>query len=310
MAIITENTNSSPMFQTVLADSQESPFVVLPKTTSAIDFCVCDYECEYFNYVFADQSSTDDFKNDKSSFLVGLSTVSAVLEIRLIGNGQDIVISDNIFGTYYPKGTFTNTENQLNYVGFVADWKKIYDAFGGGVYYFEFKETVFNRDFITQSVKYVLSSYSEQKAFKTLRLRFEQNGLIEDGLDYTNLNWITEVRIEGSLRYNAPTLTLDNYQNTNRSIKQIQDKTVKNFEIETSLIPSKIGNLFTLDGVLSNNILITNYDWFAYEKYIDFPIIITEITDFKGNYRLNSLASFIFKAEERTQANVKRNVTY
>jgi len=308
MAIITENTNNSPMFQAVLADSQESPFIVLPPVGTAIDFCVCDYECQYFNNVFADLLSTDDFKNDKSSFLIGLAADSSTLEIRLIGNGQDVVISDDTFGEYFTKGTFTNTENQLNYVGFIADWKKILTAFGGGVYYFTFTETVFNRDFVTESVKYRLSPYNETRVLKTLRLRFEQNGLIENGLDYTGLNWITEVRIEGSLRYNAPTLTLDNYQNTNRSIKQIQDKTVKNFEIETSLIPSKIGNLFTLDGVLANNILVTNYDWFAYEKYIDFPIIITEITDFKGNYRLNSLASFIFKAEERTQNNVKRNV--
>ena len=308
MAIITENINSTPMFQSVLANSQESPFVVLPTVGTAIDFCVCDYECQYFNHVFADPIRTDDFKNDKSSFLIGLAADSSTLEIRLIGNSQDLLINDNTFGEYFAKGSFTNTENQLNYVGFIANWKKILTAFGGGVYYFEFKETVFNRDFITESVKYRLSTYSEAKAFKTVRFRFQQNGLIENGLDYTGLNWITEVRIEGSLRYNAPTLTLDNYPDSGRTIKQIQDKTVKNFEIETNLIPSSIGNLFTEDGVLANNIFVTNYDWFAYEKYVDFPIIITEITDFKGNYRLNSLASFIFKAEERTQNNVKRNV--
>lgn len=311
MAIITENTNNTPMNQSVLADSQESPFVVLPVSGPSIDFCTCDYECEYYNLVFADALTDDEFKNDKTSFLIGLTSDSSTLEIRLIGeNGTDVLISDNTFGDYLAKGTIDNTENQLNYVGFIADWKKIFDAFGTSIYYFTFKENVFGKDYENESVKYQLAVYSDERAFKTLRLKFIQNGIIENGLDYTGLNWNTEVRIEGSLKFIAPTLTLDNYQNSNRKFLQIQDKTVRNYEIETGLIPSSIGNLFTKDGVLANDILITNYDWFAYEKYVDFNILITEISDFKGNYKLNSLASFIFTAEERTQDNVKRNVNF
>ena len=295
------------MLQAVLADSQETKFIVLPIKGTAVDFCVCDYECEYTNYVFADASPLD-YKNDKSSFLVGLSENSANLEIRLLGNGQDIVISDNTFGTYYQKGTFTNTENQLNYVGFIADWKKFYTTFGGGQYYFSFKETVFSQDFETESVKYQLSTFTDAKANKTVRLRFEQNGIIEGGLDYRGLNWITEVRISASLKYSTPKITIDNYQTSNRTIRQIQDKAIENFELETYFMPSKIGDLFVKNGVLANNILITNYDLFGYKKYVDFQVLITEITDFKGNYQVNSLASFTFALEERVQNNIKRNV--
>jgi len=308
MAIITNIVTGTSMVQAVLADSQETPFVILPKVTSAIDFCVCDYQCDYINYVFADPLSTEDFKNDSTSFLIGLSADSAVLEIRLIGNGQDVIISDNTFGEYFAKGSFTITENQINYVGFIADWKKIFDAFGGGQYYFEFKETVFSRDFVTESVKYQVSNYTDEKALNTVRLRFIQNGIIEDGLDYTGLNWITEIRIGGKMKYNSPILTLDNYQTENRTVRQIQDKSIENFELETYFIPSKIGDLFVKNGVLANNALITNYDPFSYKQYIDFPVLFTEITDFKGNYKTNNLASFVFTLEERLQNNVKRNV--
>ena len=86
------------------------------------------------------------------------------------------------------------------------------------------------------------------------------------------MNWSTELRIKGKLRYTAPTLTVDNYQTSTRKVTQIQDKSIKNFEVETSLIPDSIGDLFTENGVIANNVFITTYDLFAYKKLIDFII--------------------------------------
>ena len=195
-------------------------------------------------------------------------------------------------------------------MGFIADWKKIIDTLGTGKYYFEFKETVFNRDFITKTYDFRLSAFSDVNANKTIRFRFLQNGLIEDSIDYTGLNWSTELRIKGKLRYTAPTLTIDNYPTSSRKVTQIQGKTVKNFEIETFLVPDSIGDLFTENGVIANNVFITNYDLFAYKKLIDFDIFFTEISDFKGNYNVNSKGSFTVALQERTQDTVKRNVKY
>ncbi len=309
MAIITEICTGASMLQLVLADSQEAKNVSLPSQGSEIDFCLCDYECEYTNQVFASVED-DNYKNDKSNFLISLTDDTSVLEIRLVGNGNDILINDNTYGGYFAKGSFDNTENQINYVGFIADWKKIFDLLGAGQYYFTFKETVFNQDFETESVKYQLQIFSDVLANKSVRFNFVQNGVIEGGLDYTGLNWDTEIRIKAKVRYQAPILTVDNFQNSNRKITQIQDKTIENFEIETGLIPSKIGDLFVKTGVVSNQIYFTDYNLFAYKKYQEFNVVITEISDFKGNYNLNSTGSFTFIAEERIQNNVKRNVTY
>jgi hypothetical protein len=309
MAIITEICTGTSMLQLVLADSQEAKNVSLPIQGSEIDFCICDYECEYTNQVFASVED-DNYKNDKSNFLISLTDDTSVLEIRLVGNGNDILINNDTYGGYFAKGSFDNTENQINYVGFIADWKKIFDLLGAGKYYFTFKETVFNQDFETESVKYQLQIFSDVLANKSVRFNFVQNGVIEGGLDYTGLNWDTEIRIKAKVRYQAPILTVDNFQNSNRKITQIQDKTIENFEIETGLIPSKIGDLFVKTGVVSNQIYFTDYNLFAYKKYKEFNVIITEISDFKGNYNLNSTGSFTFIAEERIQNNVKRNVTY
>ena len=309
MAIITEVCTGASMLQLVLADSQEAKNVEIPKKGAIVDFCICDYECEYINQVFA-SDSIDQYKNDKSSFLISLTDDTSVLEIRLIGNGNDLLINDDTYGRYFAKGSFTNTINQVNYVGFVADWKKIFDTLGAGQYYFTFKETVFSQDFETESVKYQLQIFSDELANKTVKFNLVQNGVVEGGIDYTGLDWDTEVRIKAKVNYQAPILTVDNFATSGRVKTQIQDKTIENFQIETGLIPSKIGDLFVKSGVMSNQIYFTDYNLFAYKKYEDFNVIITEISDFKGNFNLNSTGSFTFIAEERVQNNVKRNVTY
>jgi hypothetical protein len=310
MAIITNVTSGVSMNQLILADSQEANNVNIPSQGPVIDFCPCDYQCEYVNNVFA-SIDTDEYKNDSTSFLISLSDSTSVLEIRLIGsNGTDEIISDDTYGEYFAKGTIDNTPNQLNYVGFIASWKNIFDVLGQATYYFTFKETVFSQDFEKESVKYRLQSFSDEKAKDTFKFVFVQNGVIENGIDYTGLNWNIGLRIDAKLKYQTPILTLDNYPDTDRKQVQIQDKTIENFEIETYFIPSEIGDLITKTGILSNSILITNYDLMPYKKYNNFDIIIKEISDFKGNFKLNELASFTFSAEERIQNNVKRNVTY
>ncbi len=307
MAIITDITNSNPLTQAILAGSQEAPSVKLPEQELEIDFCICDYTCEYVNNVFASVSETDDYKNDKTSFLVGLTDDSSSLSIVLVGTNDETVINNDTYGEYFAKGTFTNTDNQLNYVGFVADWKKILTLKGAGTYYFKFTETTFGQDFEKETIKYKLLPYLENFVYKTIRFKFIQNGLIENGLDYTGLNWTIQTRIKGSLKKLATTLEQDNYINNNRVVSQIQDKAIKNFEIETGLVNSDIGDLLE-NGILSNNILVSNYDWGAYKKYEDLPINITEVNEFKGNFELNPLGSFIFTAQERTQNTIKRNV--
>lgn len=307
MAIITENTNTNPMVKAVFAISQDTPFVKTPNVLTSISFCVCDYECEYFNYVFADTTTSEDFKNDKSSFLYSPADDSSTLQIILVKGDEEIEILDNTFGKYFAKGSFTNTQNQLNYVGFIADWKKILTLGGAGVYYFKFVETTFGEEYVKETIKYRLLNYNEELIQDTIRFKFQQDGIIENGIDYTGLNWVTQVRVQGKLKYLAPILEQDNYLNNGRVVTQIQDKKIRQFEITTNFIPSAIGDLLE-NGALSNKILITNYNWFAYKRFEDLEIHITEISDLKTGYENNSLGAFVFTAEERIKNTVKRNV--
>ncbi len=220
---------------------------------------------------------------------------------------METIIDDNALGEYFAKGSFTQTDNQVNYVGFICDWKKVLTVKGAGTYYFRFTENVFGTDYTTETIKYKLLPYNADLVYRTIRFKFIQNGLIEDGFDYTGLNWNTQVRIKGSLKNTASELQQDNYLNNGRVVEQIQDKKLKNFQINTGLVNSDIGNLLE-DGALSNRILITNYKWGDYEQFEDLSINITSIDDFIGNFELNPLGAFVFTAQERKQDTVKRNV--
>jgi hypothetical protein len=306
--IVTENINSNAMILMCIADSQDVEMIDIQEVTTAIDFCLCDYQCDYINTVFASQDDSNEYKNDKSNFLIGLNANQSILEIRLIGNGFDILISDNTFGTYYAKGSINNTQEQLNYVGFVCDWRKVQSLLQNGIYYFSFKETIAGREFITESVKYRLLPFSDKFADNTVKLKFIQNGKILNGLDYTGLNWVTELRVKGNVKYVEPTLTLDNYKTSTRTVTQIQDSVVENFEIETDMIPVSLGDLITKNGLLANSCLVTDYNLFAYKKLVNLDVLLTEVSTVKTNYSLNNLCSFSIKCEERNQNRVKRNI--
>jgi len=43
MAIITENTNSNPMQQNILADGFVTETITFPKEVPDVNFCPCDY---------------------------------------------------------------------------------------------------------------------------------------------------------------------------------------------------------------------------------------------------------------------------
>lgn len=291
-----------------IANSQDVEMINIQDVKPTIDFCLCDYQCDYTNTVFACQDDSSEYKNDKTSFLIGLNNGLSILEIRLIGNGNDILISNNTFGNYYAKGTLNNTQEQLNYVGFECNWKKVQQILGNGIYHFTFKETIAGREFITESVKYRLLHFSDKFADNTIKLKFVQNGKILNGLDYTGLSWGTELRLKGNVKYVEPTLTLDNYKTSTRTVQQIQDSIIDNFEIETDMIPNFLGELITKVGVLANSCLVTDYNLFAYKKLVNLDVLITEVSSVKTNYNLNNLCSFTLKCEERNQNTVKRNI--
>jgi hypothetical protein len=138
-----------------------------------------------------------------------------------------------------------------------------------------------------------------------VKIETVRTGCIQGGIDYTDLNWITSVRIKGFFYEIDPRLERESYQTTNREEKQIQETTVLRYQLETKLIPSVIFNDLKDDGLMATDILITDYNLVSYEDLRQIKVVRTEFGDF-NTFRRSRRGRFIVVFDEKIQNKIKR----
>ncbi len=262
MAIETDIPNPTPMNQLFMASRLELGGIQPRTTTSPVDFCYCDIECVYEETALANTGV--DLENDTTSFLFTKLGPTDTITFKIFkGSVLKATISDNTYGEFFGTG-FTVTENPdaANYVGFIADWGKIFDAFGGGLFTIKADTVLIGVSKTLSSHNYRVVPYSETVADRTIRIRTTQNGnIISNKLNYTGLEWEQNIRIEGILFDKEPKLNVENYIDGDRRLQQIQDQIINNYTIETlSPLPSEVAELIVYDLFLSNRILVTDYN--------------------------------------------------
>ena len=309
MAIITDNPSTEQMQLCCIACATDIPFVQLPDSITALDFCVCDYVCDYEEPVFGYLDDlTDEYRNDKSSFIGEKtdSSASILATLKNVNTGVDYIISDNTLGIYYPAGTLPD---RPLYIAFIADWGKILNVLGAGLYQIEFKETVFGVDYIQDSVKYRLYPFTEVLANETVKFEFVQNGVKENGLDYTGLNFSYQFRLNGSFGNKQVIFETDTFLTGSRKVTQIQDKTRFSYEFTSSLVDATVLNSIWEIGINANDTLVTDYGLFASERFTKVSVVTSDSPEI-SHYKNNPLNSVKITFEDRVQNNVKRNVQY
>ena len=90
--------------------------------------CVCSCRCNYSEKVFSESGAiTDLLINDKTALLFTKIIPGDQIKIYLCYGSTRIQIVDNTYGSYYPTGFFSL---KPLYIGFLADWNKIYNSLG------------------------------------------------------------------------------------------------------------------------------------------------------------------------------------
>jgi hypothetical protein len=309
MAIITNNPTGNPMQLCCIACAEDIPFIQLPDVIRSIDFCPCDYVCDYEEPVFGYLPDIgDEYKNDKSSFIGKKTDASAFIEatIKQLDTGQDFLVTDNTYGTFFPAGT---VPDRPLYIAFIADWGKILNTLGAGLYQIEFKETVFGEEYFQDTVKYRLENFTDIRANKTVKFEFIQNGIKENGLDYRGLNFSYQFRLKGTFGNKQVVFETDTYLTENRKVSQIQDKTKFSYEFTSGLVDATVLNSIWDIGINANTILVTDYNVLNSERFENVSVVVSdspEISHYVGNN--NPLVNCKIPFEDRVQDNVKRNV--
>lgn len=302
--------NTNPMVHTEIACTQGSSNISIPTQPPTIDFCHCDFECEYEEMKFA-LPGGEDYQNDLSYLLEEVVDPAGTIVFDLYKDGSLVgSITNNTYGTYYGIGAVPNdsTTDQSLKSGFIVDWEKIYNALGGGKYYFKISVTNFSRLVEKETGKYKLRLFDEISANNTAVIKTFQNGYIQGGLDYTGLNWGLEFRVGGKLTYGVPDFEKDTYLSSGRRETQIQDQIINNYSLECDLIPSVISRQMIENSMLSNEYLIMDYNLFndkslTYQDISVYPEGVEEAEYFAQSTNGN----FTFAFSDRIKDKVKRN---
>jgi len=293
-----------------IACTQDSDSIAIPNQPPIIDFCHCDFECEYNEKVFASPGN-EEYKNDKSSFLYELVDSAGTIEFKLFKDGKQITtIIDNTLGTYYGVGSLPSTATTDHSLksGFICEWEKVYNTYGAGQYYFEIVVTNFTRPYTVTTQKYRLRLFSVSTADKTTVFKSIQNGYIQGGMDYTGLDWEYQFRIPGKLLYDTPEFEKTTYLNSAREERQIQSQIIRTYQFSCDFIPAILSDGIINDYILGNELLVTDFNiWNASTLTYSEISLVPEGIEEAEYYERSRNGNFIFSFKERQQNKLKRN---
>lgn len=274
------------------------------KEDVVLDFCICNFVCDYVGKVFA-KIGGEDFENDRTSFIFQKLIPADTVSMKLFKNNIEIAtLNDDTYGTFFNFGDITP---QPLYTGYLLEWEKVFALHGSGTYQIKTDTDIVGNATTVESQKFFLLPFSEEEANGTVRLEWIQNGNILSSLfDFTGINWYQSIRFEGNFGRKKPSLEKDFYETQNRERKQIQDNVITTYTLETKLLPSKISNKLYYDMGLANSILISDYNIFNNEIFRQ-KEVDTESYEEPEYFSRNTSGSHNLIFTDRFQIDKKRN---
>lgn len=282
----------------------EAPTIIAPAVVNDA-YCLCD--CEYEELVFSETGAiVSEYKNDKTDLIFIKAISSDTITIKMYKDTDDPkTISDNTYGTYY--STFTA---QPLYVGFVADWNKIYNSLGAGLYYFEITKTIMGVETTVYTPDYRLRPYTDLGANGTVRIETYNSGsILNSDFDYDGLltgGWYQSMRINGKLLAKVPKLQVDNYIDQNYNVIQRQDRISNEWELITGLLPANISNKLLYDMLLADRILVSDYNIYSEENIKQLELIKNGNVE-KKSFNKNQKSNFSIKFTDKKLDGIKNN---
>lgn len=217
-------------------------------------------ECCYIHNVFASLTSTEDFKNDYSSFYHQRQLPSETCDFFLFRheNGQEYPLIDDTYGQFF---NFNSITANPNLKGYLLKWKKVLQALGKGNYKIIKRYTIAGLSIEEQSYTFTLNQFSNSLADKTVRFDIVMNGLLEKpNVDFTNTSWRHSIRVPGFFGRREPKYEEDNLIQRDYHSRQISMKQTNEYKFQTNLIPYCITNE-VIDFILfANDIFINDYN--------------------------------------------------
>lgn len=217
-------------------------------------------ECCYVHYVFADENSSENFKNDYSSFFHQrqLSNESVDFVLLHLETGDEYDLDDGTYGEYFG---FSSFPTNLNLKGYLVRWKNVMSEIGQGSYKILKRINIAGIPIEFPSVVFTLRQFSSGRANKTVRMDVVMNGRLEKGnIDFTGIGWKHSLRVPGFFGRREAQFEEDNIVNRQFEKRQISMKQTNEFKFQTNLIPDCLTNEILDFMLFANDIYFNDYN--------------------------------------------------
>jgi hypothetical protein len=304
--ILSEITAGKQMILGGVSCRTPSKVIQLPTVEDLI--CSCEFvssSCNYEELAFAyPTNELDTYRNDFKSILITLLDASSSYEFFLVdSNDVEIPILDGVHGTLYGLGF--NTLQPLK-VGFRIDWLKVFNLLSGDIYKIRIKQTDFENTIVVDSHSIKLMQFSELASDGTVKIKTTQKGVYLSGEDYEGMNWVNMNRIVANFGNEKQQTEISRLKDGNYQDFDIQNEYYYQYTLETNLLPSPIADFLLNSDIKTDEILISNYDVYAYRQYRDLPVIHEGTIDASDDYATNINKRFTITFNDST-TNLKRN---
>jgi hypothetical protein len=264
-------------------------------------------ECCYIHNVFADANSSQDFKNDYSSFYhqKQLNNESVSFVLLHMEFDTEYQLNNGTFGQFFGFGSFP--EN-INLTGYLVEWKKVLAEIGPGSFKVIKRVNIAGVDVEMNSIVFTLSQFTSRKADHTVRIDVVMNGrLIKTGVDFTGTGWKHSIRVPGFFGRREPGIEEDNLIKRTYEKKQISARQTNEYKFQTNLIPDCLTNEIWDFILLSNDIYFNDYNLNNHSyDFIKFgaKFASNDGTDYSPNTRK---ARLNLTFNDKFENNIKRN---
>lgn len=285
--------------------STPAKVITLPEQVEGIDFCTCLFVCDYIENAFVFATNEDNtYKNDYRSFLVNLKDATSTYSFRLVdSSGVETDLIDNTYGELFDVG-FNTVQPLL--AGYRVDWFKVFDNLGYGFYTVKSSKTDLGTDVSFETHKFKVTEFSELQSNKSVKIETVQTGVILNGQDFGGMEWSDMVRVNGTIEPSDQSFDINRLEDSSQLDIDVQIKTFDNYDLVAEQLPIGISKKLRKSDVLTDRILISNYDVMAEEQYRRLEVTSTGEVEGGSKGVMNNRVTYTIGFKDRKSL-LKRN---
>lgn len=254
-------------------------------------------DCPFALKVYADETDTDDLKNDKSAFYYFGNATVASMVLTLQKNNVNcgdaytdvITITNNAVGKFFSFGTnpdFSGTafidDYDKKYTGVFIDWRKVLLAYGTGNYRMKIVKTDVFGTVTTEydQRQYCLYKYNCRLMDGSVRIEILNEGLRgiigqDNFIDYAG-GWNDQIRLNGVFMKKGSSYTKEFNQYGDSSfnaLKPITNEQTPKYTLAIKPIPGWMDYILSTDVLQADEIKITDYNLRNRHTLVKVPVI-------------------------------------